>query len=243
MINSEILTLRRPNGWIGKASISWSNASLQALLNREEEFLSEGEKLLCGTSVVAARRRTFLIGRYCAKEALCLLTGMLSCKCFSISRGVFHQPVVRAVAGLDANVSIAHTEKLGAALAFDRCHPMGLDIELVDPQGVGIIFDQLTATEKELGSRQTEVYFIIWTMKEALAKALLIGLMAPMAILEISDIEREDNFWHGTFTNFPQYHSYAFAFREHFFAIALPRNTNLYIPARLATGSCLPQLH
>lgn len=178
--------------------------------------------------VAAPRQQSFLAGRYCAKEALGLFTGIRDPQAIDIVPGVFNQPVVTGEHVQDASISVAHTRRLGAAIAFDKSHPMGLDVELVTPDSRTLIASELTNHERALVGQcshlsPAEVGF--WTMKEALAKAIGTGFTVPLSILEVSTLSFDGPSLRTTFTNFGQYQGYGFSAGDHMFALALPRGT------------------
>jgi phosphopantetheinyl transferase len=197
---------------------------------QKDTFLHPDEILLNEKHLVEARQYSFLLGRLCAKEALVGLIGRDSRTSIAVLPGVFQQPVVRATHGINACVSISHTNRIAAALAFDEAHPMGVDIEVVTQEQAATIETKLTHREKRLIAhyrrKPHELFFVIWTMKEALAKVLRTGLMTDPSILEITELFAEKESWRGIFGNFAQYGAHAFALRDHIFAFALPRRTN-----------------
>lgn len=231
-MGTQVRTLRlsRPGGWTGTAYFCWSDLSLAIVKEQKETFLHQEEILLTEKFVVEARQYSFLLGRLCAKEALAGLIGRDERASIAILPGVFGQPVVRAIAGVNACVSISHTNRLAAALAFDEAHPMGVDIEAVTPEQAASIETKLTHREKRLlahfGRETHEIFFVMWTMKEALTKILRTGLMTDPSVFELSELFAERHSWRGSFGNFAQYGAHAFAVGDHIFGFSLPRRTH-----------------
>jgi len=145
-----------------------------------------------------ARRHTFLLGRYCAKQALRAALGTDNRPQISILPGVFGQPLVQEATKPRVGVSISHTTNIGGALVFDTAHPMGLDIACADEEMDLAIRAHLTERENDLIKWPSSQYcrpIIAWTIKEALAKILLTGLMTPLPIYEISELHFESGLW------------------------------------------------
>jgi 4'-phosphopantetheinyl transferase len=201
---------------------------LQILEQYKDQFLSSAELSLAHKLSSERRRCDFLLGRYCAKRSISALLGEQQLASIDIAPGVFNQPVVRGIIG-QCNVSIAHAPGIAAALAFDCAHPMGLDIERLDSDNVSTIESQLTSHERILvdscSLERVEAHFVLWTMKEALAKILLTGLMTPLSIYEVDVLTRQKKSWRGTFKNFAQYHAAAVSARGYVVSLAFPRRT------------------
>jgi 4'-phosphopantetheinyl transferase len=98
----------------------------------------------------AARRESYLLGRYCAKQALLHFTQSSDGACIVVHNGVFQQPVAYVSTSPLAGVSLSHCSGLGAALAFDVRHPMGIDIELSGEECKRVIGPYLTRSEEEV---------------------------------------------------------------------------------------------
>ena len=226
------LVLHRSGGWSGIAYMCWSSAPLSILDRCKDQFLSLAEMRLVNDLRFDRRRRSFLLGRYCAKESLGALLCRRDFASIDVVPGVFTQPVVLN-SGPRASVSISHTDHRAAALAFDSTHPMGLDIEHVDGDKTGAIEAQLTASEKmiadSLSQDRIETRFVLWAMKEALAKVLLTGLMTPLSIYELATMAFDHHVWRATFRNFAQYQAVALLVHRHVVAVALPRKTDIKI--------------
>jgi 4'-phosphopantetheinyl transferase len=226
------LMLQRHDGWTGFAYLCWSSASLELLDRCKDRFLSPAELRLAQQFHFDRRRRAFLLGRYCAKEALAALLRKREFAAIDIIPGVFNQPVI-VNPGARASVSISHTDHIAAALAFDSTHPMGLDIERLNEGHIGAIDAQLTSNEKLMTATSSsdgpKTQFVLWTMKEALAKVLLTGLMTPLSIYELAEIVRDRKSWRATFKNFGQYQAAALSVHGHIIAVALPRKTDLTV--------------
>ena len=179
------------------------------------------------------RRASYLMGRYCAKKALQQQINFVKLDNIWIGEGVFHQPILHGNEINAMQVSIAHTQDLGAALIFDERHPMSIDLEMNDNQHTPTITCQLTSSEKFLlydqwySTFNIQPYPWIWTVKEALGKVLKTGLTAPMSVYEVNKLGHEGVFIMSTYKNFPQYKALSFLWNEAIISIVLPRKTEM----------------
>lgn len=186
------------------------------------------------------RRQGFLLGRYCAKIALCRHANVDDPRSLWLVRGVFDFPLVRGAEPAHAAVSISHSAGWGAAIAFDERHPLGVDIQDLGPDSIDTARSQLTEREKELpllGTAADQVGpVLVWAMKEALSKVLRTGLMTPLEVYEIETLSHEGERWTATFTNFAQYQAVAFLLPGSVLAFALPKRSQVEIPDLPVSG-------
>lgn len=92
------------------------------------------------------RIRSYLSGRFVAKQAIAALTGEDKLTHIGIQSGVFTQPIVISNKQ-NIQVSITHCEDYGAALAFPEAHPMGIDLEKINSSQNGVLAAQITEFE------------------------------------------------------------------------------------------------
>jgi 4'-phosphopantetheinyl transferase EntD len=186
--------------------------------------LSKNEKTYYH-KVALLRKKTFLLGRIAAKDAINGYISDVDDSDNSIDFGVFEQPIVTV--GKNIQVSITHTNESGLSIAFYEAHPLGIDLEEIER--AMIIDTYLTDDERSMQNNceKTLFYAIVWTAKESLSKCLKTGLMTPFNVYEIDDIEESENYFECTFTNFGQYKSLCFQKNDLMFAIALPRKSEI----------------
>ena len=98
------------------------------------ELLGEAETAYFSTLASARRQVSYLLGRYAAKIALSTVLVEPDLKAIEIERGVFEQPIVHCGRNGGWDVTISHTEDLAVALAYPAGHPMGIDLERIDPR-------------------------------------------------------------------------------------------------------------
>ena len=175
------------------------------------EFLSAGETEQAAGFQFAAKQQGFLLGRLAAKRALGALLGEPELRQIEIRAGIYGQPLVHHPRAASAQVTVSHSHGLAIALAFPAEYPMGIDLETVSAVSAATIIGELEASPPELtwlatgGVDDATACCVLWTAREALGKALRIGLNSPLGILALSDIRAEgEGAWAGHYLNFPQ---------------------------------------
>ena len=176
-----------------------------------EAFLSESEKEQLAGFQFAAKKEGFLLGRMAAKAALGALLREPDLRRIELRAGIYGQPLVQRPDAGSAQVSVSHSHGLGAALAFPAEYPMGIDLETVSAVSAATVIGELEASPAELtwlatgGVGEATACCVLWTAREALGKALRIGLNSPLGILSLGDIRSGGaGAWVGRYLNFPQ---------------------------------------
>jgi 4'-phosphopantetheinyl transferase len=201
-----------------------------ALLDQFGEFLTSKEAAYFAELRFLRRRQSFLLGRYAAKLALLRLLKATNPKAIEIGRGVFEQPLISYLSARAPDVTISHCDEIAVALAFPSGHPMGVDIEQIDPDRLVTIQSQMSPVEREwarsAGADELAFSTLIWTAKEALSKALLCGLMSPMEIFNLAEFyPLGDRVWGGLFQNFGQYKFIGCISRRVAMSVVLPKKS------------------
>jgi 4'-phosphopantetheinyl transferase len=208
----------------GDSASTWMEAAAELLGETETEYFS--------TLTSARRQASFLLGRYAAKIALSALLSEPNLRAIEIERGVFEQPIVRCDGKGGWGVTISHTEDLAVALAYPAGHPMGIDLERIDPRQHETILSQLS--EREIGwlslrsAEKLQFAGALWAAKESLSKVLRTGLMANIRVYDLAEFNLKDSrVWEGLFQNFAQYKVMAWSGSKHVLSIALPKRSTL----------------
>jgi 4'-phosphopantetheinyl transferase len=206
-----------------------------ALVQCIAEFLASPEAAYFAALHFLRRQQSFLLGRYAAKLALQYALQAPDLKAIEIGRGVFEQPVVSHLSAKTPGVTISHCSEIAVALAFPAGHPMGVDIERIDPARMTTIQSQLSPTEcawtRSAAADEITLSTLIWTAKEALSKALTCGLMSPMEILNLSEFYPLGNsVWEGLFQNFAQYRFVGWTSRTLAMSVVLPKKSKTVGP-------------
>jgi 4'-phosphopantetheinyl transferase len=213
------------------ASFCWSSASLETLVLHQSEFLSGPEFEYLQRSLHDNRRRSYLLGRYCAKEAICQYLSRQNRASFVIIPGVFQQPIVRGADRENLQVSISHCGDWAIAVAFDEAHPIALDIEAVALDRRETIQSQLTENEKTMSAalpgNLDQNLACFWTAKEALSKVLKTGMMTPFNLFEVEKVEVTEDGLRGLFKSFAQYRFLSFGLGKLAFSLVLPKQSQL----------------
>jgi 4'-phosphopantetheinyl transferase EntD len=225
------INLKRDN-WDRRAYLSSILCdNLEELTSNSAEFLHPSEQLYSQTLNYERRLNSYLMGRHAAKKAIGQALTNVSPNDIELEFGVFHQPIVKGETGNQVEVSISHSDKAAVALAYPTGHPMGIDIEKIDYSKKELFLKQLTSQElallKDLSITQEGGALLLWSVKEALSKALKSGLAADYIVYETKNLKWHGNHLTGEFVHFAQYRFEAFLLNLHVLAIALPKKTQM----------------
>jgi 4'-phosphopantetheinyl transferase EntD len=165
--------------------------SNEELTNKTVELLHSEEIKIGGGYASEVRRRSFLNGRIVGKMAMNqVFPGIPPASCRIIT-GSIGRPVIEALPQ-PYGISISHNELWNAGVCFPLSVPMGIDVETITEKNRAIIACILSAHEKDLCSSEgdtLEIIHLLWTAKEAAAKAIGLGFLVPPAWYEIEFIE------------------------------------------------------
>lgn len=188
------------------------------------------------------RKKSYLLGRVAAKQALGALLKEKDLSRFNIRNGIFNHPVVSCIGTENVQVSISHSNNIGAALAFSESHPMAIDLEKICADVSEVIQTQLTVREKEQvipsTCPQELSSTILWTVKEALSKTLKAGLTIPMHVLEVECVEKKGAAYISYFRQFGQYKAISIPSESYVCTLICPRKTELVFDIN-ALGMCM----
>ena len=194
------------------------------------ELLAKTEMAYFSTLRFAGRQGSYLLGRYAAKMALSEVLSEPDLSAIEVDRGVFEQPIVRCRRNDGWGVSISHTEGVAVALAYPEGHPMGVDLERIDPGQHQTIVSQLSEFEigwlKLRSAERLQLAAALWAAKESLSKILRTGLMADIRVYDLAEFNSIDSrVWEGSFENFAQYKTRIWIGSNHVLSIALPKRS------------------
>ncbi|HLZ87938.1 MAG TPA: 4'-phosphopantetheinyl transferase superfamily protein [Puia sp.] len=196
--------------------------SLVSLLTREEIKIAE--------KYTGSRYSEFVHSRYITKRAVQQLMGDVPMDKIQLLKGVFEQPILEiAGSGAGYDASVAHKDDIAASLIFPRYHPAGIDIDVTVPRNSNTLNRLITEHEQQVCRGDSEKKMVIYTAKEALSKIIRCGLTVPVHFLEVNDLQKEEIFYCGVFTNFCQYRFMSFAGDEYIITMVFPRNSNCTI--------------
>ncbi|MPT22091.1 MAG: 4-phosphopantetheinyl transferase family protein [Starkeya sp.] len=203
-------------------------APLAELEAAAPDDLAPDEAALLTERLAPARRQSLLAGRRAAKDALSLLAPELDRRDIRVLPGLFGQPVVTMPGRANVQVTLAHAGAAALALAHPEACPMGVDLECFVPAHLGALREQTTAREREavrvaMPDDEGQQLLLLWSLKEALSKALRTGLTVPFALLEVSHLSPVPGGLTAQFANFAQYEGIAFAADPLVAAVVRPR--------------------
>lgn len=185
------------------------------------------------------RRRSYLLGRYAAKQALVAYGDHVDPTQVEICAGVFHQPVVRGLAE-PTGVSISHSERAACALAYPELHPLSIDIEDTVPSRDEVMKTQILPAELERAAKAWAVEAavhctMIWTAKEALSKILRCGMTCPYELFAVKNLHAGESGFGGEFEHFAQYKFQSWILGDSVVSIVLPRKSTMQIDMQPVT--------
>lgn len=200
-----------------------------------EEFLSESEKKQSAGFKFAAKREGFLLGRLAAKRALAALLAEPDLRQIEIRPGVYGQPLVQHPRAAGDEVTVSHSHGLAVALAYPAEYPMGIDLETISTVAAQVVIGELEASPPELtwlatgGVDAPTACCVLWTAREALGKALKIGLNSPLGMLALTEIRagNEDGSWAGRYLNFPRCRCQSWVAGGRVLSLAMQNETQL----------------
>jgi phosphopantetheinyl transferase len=205
-----------------------------------EEFLSESEKEQLGGFKFAAKKQDFLLGRLAAKRALGALLPEPDLRRIEIRAGDHGQPLVQHPHAGSAEVTVSHSHGLGVALAYFAAYPMGIDLETVSAISAGTIMGELGISAPEqtwaaaAGVDDATVCCVLWTAREALGKALKVGLDRPLSALSLTEIRAVGaGDWVGRYLNYPRCQCLSQVRGDRVLSLAMPGNAELNAWPRL----------
>ena len=199
-----------------------------------KDTLSREEQLEYSAFQVEKRRTEFLFGRYAGKRASSDLIGELDLKNISITRGVFHQPVLICKKNKEnIQVSLTHTNKIAASIAFPERHPFSIDLEHIEESNVEYLSSFIESSDVRLfqyfGKSKIQIYTLIWSAKEALSKVLKTGFTVSTIIYDLQSVKDHEGVYTIEFKHFSQYKVVGFRIGSYMCSICLPKNTKLTI--------------
>lgn len=125
-VHTDIVFLKREDANF-KASFCVVNEALSELV-KQTSILHPEEKAYYKTLKFDRRKKSYLLGRIAAKQAVFKLLDNKLINSFSIAFGVFYFPVIKHVENKNIQVSITHCDSIGIALAYSEEHPLGIDV-------------------------------------------------------------------------------------------------------------------
>lgn len=233
MFSDSILKLiRKDNLYFAGYSIIKND--LQSL-KKQFDLLHENEIKQFEMYEFNRRKHSYLLGRISAKIALSHLSPNERASSVCIENGIFDFPIVKSNINYNLSVGIAHCDDIGVSIAFPDVHPMGVDLEKIDPKRTETMKSCVKNDEMALLQQlklDNEIgYTLIWTIKEALSKILRTGFSLNFQALEIGEIKFLDTIFECTFQNLIQYKAVSYLSGGYILTIVLPAATEVNLSA------------
>jgi Phosphopantetheinyl transferase len=202
------------------------------ILNNLQNLLHQNERDYFSGLNYERRKLSYLLGRYAAKLAVSSYLEEASFAEIEIASGIFNQPFVKHQSIDTPDVTISHCDGLAVAIAFCPSQILGVDIEYVARDKISVFQSQLTEQEKHYADNRFKDSALgsvcLWTIKEALSKALKCGFMTPFDILEVELLNNmSDRTYLSFFKNFKQYKCVSVIFGSYVLSVVLPSKTIL----------------
>jgi 4'-phosphopantetheinyl transferase len=209
-----------------------SESDYSQIVAQAADFLASAEASYFGGLRFIRRQKSYLLGRYAAKLALEQALNEPDLKALEIVPGAFGQPLVAYGSKTTPGIGISHCAGFAVALTFPLGHPMGIDLERIEPDREATIRTQLSRRELQWVDldlpQRLALTTLIWTVKEALSKTLTTGLMSPIEIYHLSEFNLiGKEVWEGFFEKFGQYRFVGWLVGRHAMSIVLPKNTKI----------------
>jgi len=200
--------------------ITLSIIQFSNLFNNAEAILHPSEIEQLNTYRYQKRRESYMYGRISGKMAISEHQN-IPFHDFYITNGIFSHPVAEGKNIANCQVSLTHTDTASAAIAFNQAHPMGIDLEYICSDNADVVMNSFTPNEKELC--RNEIYALaIWSAKEAVSKAIKLGLTIPLHFLEVSSISEINGIYTLNFSHFSQFRVTCCQVKDNIMAIAYP---------------------
>lgn len=200
-IRARLVCEIRPVIWTWECAIAFDDADLARLLRH----LSTEERERSDRFVSPAARSAYI----CARAALRVLLGRVLDRppvSVDIQKDGHGKPFLAAPQGKDLSCNLSHSGEL-VLLALSDGRPVGIDIEAKRP-----LHDMAALAEKYFSAEESRLvaaggpageacFFRNWSRREALAKAMGLGLGLPFARIGLPPSEVEGAFapeidWH-----------------------------------------------
>ena len=197
-----------------------------------DDWLHAEEKRYYKTLTAERRQASYLLGRITAKKALFEMGADVTFSGINICMGAFKDPVPQFPCDRPLQVGITHTSTMAVSLAFPATNPMAIDLEDLDEKRSQTMQKHCHSTEWDEMEAEaldpTLLFTILWTAKEAIAKALRIGLTSPFSLMTVKGLKpHPESGWVGHYQHFSQYKFRSWRVGDRVISIVFPKQTEL----------------
>lgn len=165
------------------------------------EWLAENEKKFLASLRFTERQKSWLLGRWTAKQTLLKyrkqlgfennfsFAGLEIAKKTTGAPSIYYQNKI-----IPLSISLSHREDMAVCALARTNYKIGIDIEKIEPRTSNFIEDYFTALEiekiyKPEKLEQALLANLFWSAKESVLKALEVGLSISTHQIEIKNIE------------------------------------------------------
>jgi 4'-phosphopantetheinyl transferase len=165
------------------------------------DWLGARERALLARLTIPQRRATWRLGRCCAKAAAAAWTGTDPRRIEVLPARDGAPEVWIDECPVPVSLSLSHRAGRALALVGDGARPLGCDIELVEPRSEAFLRQWLAPAEQQLVAAAADraerdlLANLIWTAKEAAAKARRGGLRLALGRAIVRLEPRSDGDW------------------------------------------------
>jgi 4'-phosphopantetheinyl transferase EntD len=204
---------------------------------RKTDFLHNTERKYYNSIKNHNRKKEYLLGRLASKNAVGMYLKEKNHKNIEIDKAVLKYPIVKYPTIDVPELTISHQSGIACAVAYPQGHNMGIDIEPVRTDKKDVYSRILTTNEKrfprQMNLKKTEGQCLLWTMKEAVSKALHCGFTVPYKVLEVEKVKSlPDGSFESYYKNLNQYKALSVLHNELAFSIVMPFKTKLKRPLK-----------
>lgn len=188
-------------------------------------FLSDYELDVFRQIEFDTRRKSFLLGRIAAKNAISHILKTQPLNKIEIRNGALNQPIVEVEKQPGPEISISHCGRIGVAAAFSHNILLGVDIEKISEERISTL--QKVSTENEsllLSIKISSInrYTILWTAREALSKCVKTGFTIPFHFFEIKALSEEWWGYSGEYLNFEKFKFISILLQDSILTLCFP---------------------
>jgi 4'-phosphopantetheinyl transferase len=200
--------------------------------SKSKQWLHPEEMAYYQSSLAEKRKKSFLLGRVCAKTSYLQASPQKDPSKINIRTGIFKDPVLQNQSATQWQIGITHSNTAAAALVFPATHPMAIDFEEYDTKRAKTMKTQCKPEElhslEKIGLSNEAACAVCWTAREAVSKALRTGMTCPFELFGIeSTRSHPDGGVTGLFVNFFQYQFRSWMMDGKVLTIVLPKRTHL----------------
>lgn len=211
---------------LNELSLLVNSASLASVFFRKDDvpdlnILSSRELEIFSKISSPKRQIEFIAGRRACKRALFKFLNKPTAEIkeeYSEISILYSETGSPLAENLKLNVTISHSHEIAVAAVSNS--PIGIDIEQINPKRISA----LKYANPDSKTQNLTQLTVMWTLKEALSKALKTGLMKDFKFYNTQNFQYLNKVYRCSFQNFPKYHGIAITNNK--YAVAIVQLSN-----------------